>query len=325
MRWCQKTKHKDWLREVHSTKDNKVNRQALTMKLDPAVTYTNIEARQILQPLTDVLRQAGITSARIDARCILGLVLGRDEPVLPHETIHRWTLDQQHLLDALRKRRQTGEPISRMRGWREFWSMRFDVSSGTFDPRPDSETVIMAATEWARNHRPVARILDLGTGTGCLLLACLAELPQATGIGVDKITEAVTVATTNANRNGFSGRAQFYLADFVADLTGHGQFDLILSNPPYIPLADIKELDSDVRHFDPLATLDGGLDGLNCFRVLFPQIAILLGDNGVAFLEIGAGQGEAVASIGMANKLRLTGSFNDLSGQERCLQFRKEK
>ena len=325
MRWCQKTKHKDWLREANSAKDNKVNRQALTMKLDPAVIHTNIEARHILQPLSAVLRQAGMTSATSDARCILGVVLGRDGPVLPHETIYRWTLDQQHLLEALRKRRQTGEPISRMRGWREFWSMRFDVSPGTFDPRPDSETVIMAATEWALNHRPSARILDLGTGTGCLLLACLAELPQATGIGVDKIAEAVTVATTNANRNGLSGRAQFYLADFAADLTGHGQFDVILSNPPYIPSADIKKLDSDVRHFDPLAALDGGLDGLNCLRVLCPKIAILLADNGAAFLEIGAGQGEAVVRIGMANNLRLAGSFADLSGKVRCLQFRKEK
>ncbi len=325
MRWCQKTKHKDWLTEAHNNKDNKLNRQALTMKFDPAVTYTNIEARHILQPLSTVLRQAGMASATSDARCILGLVLGRDEPVLPHEIIHRWTLDHQHLLEALRKRRQNGEPISRMRGWREFWSMRFDVSPETFDPRPDSETVIMAATEWARNHRPVARILDLGTGTGCLLLACLAELPQATGIGVDKIAEAVTVASANANRNGFGGRAEFYIDDFAADLMVHGQFDIILSNPPYIPSADIKELDADVRHFDPLDALDGGLDGLDCLRVLCSQIAILLADNGVAFLEIGMGQGEAVARIGMDNNLRLDRSFTDLSGRERCLQFRKMK
>ena len=122
-----------------------------------------------------------------------------------------------------------------MRGWREFWSMRFDVSPATLDPRPDLETVVAAATRWARDHQPAARILDLGTGTGCLLLACLAELPQATGFGIDISTEAATVATANADRHGLGGRVRFYQADFAEDLTGHDQFDLILSNPPYIP------------------------------------------------------------------------------------------
>ena len=136
------------------------------MHLDPVFTYTDIEARHILQPLSAALHQAGMANATIDARCILGLVLGRDDPVLPHETIPRWTPDQHHKLEALRQRRQTGEPISRMRGWREFWSMRFDVSPSTLDPRHDSETVIAAATGWARDHQPAARILALGTGTG---------------------------------------------------------------------------------------------------------------------------------------------------------------
>ena len=294
------------------------------MHLDPAVTYTDIEARHILQPLSAALQQAGMDSATIDARCILGLVLGRDDPVLPHEIIPYWTPGHHHQLEALRQRRQTGEPISRIRGWREFWSMRFDVSPLTLDPRPDSETLIAAATGWARDHQPAARILDLGTGTGCLLLACLAELPQSTGVGIDISTEAVTVATANADHHGFGSRAEFYRADFAADLTQHGQFDLILSNPPYIPSADIEVLDADVRHFDPLAALDGGLDGLDCWRILCPQIALLLADDGAAFVEIGAGQGRAVGRLGTTSKLQLAGSFADLSGQERCLQFEKE-
>ena len=143
------------------------------MHLDSADTHTKIEARHILLPLSTALRKAGMVNATSDARCIVGLVLGRDEPVLPHELISRLTPDQQYQLEALRRRRQTGEPISRMRGWREFWSMRFDLSPATLDPRPDSETVIEAATKWARDHKPAVRILDLGTGSGCLLLACL--------------------------------------------------------------------------------------------------------------------------------------------------------
>ena len=324
MRWFQKTKLKDWLRESDSAIVNKLNGRSLTMYLDPANTYRDIEARHILQPLLAVLQQAGMANASSDARCILGLVLGRDDPVLPHETIPRWTPDHQHQLEALRQRRQRGEPISRMRGWREFWSMRFDVSPATLDPRPDSETVIAAAIGWARDNRPAARILDLGTGSGCLLLACLAELPQATGIGIDISTEAVTVATANADRHGLGGRARFCQADFAADLTGHGKFDLILSNPPYIPSADLKALDADVRHFDPLAALDGGSDGLDCWRILCPQIATLLADAGAAFVEIGAGQGKAVGRLGMDNKLCVAGSFADLSGHERCLHLQKE-
>ena len=202
------------------------------MHFDPAVTYKDIEARHILQPLLVVVQRAGIDNATSDARCILGLVLGRDDPVLPHEIIPYWTPDHHYQLEALRQRRQTGEPISRIRGWREFWSMRFDVSPLTLDPRPDSETLIAAATGWARDHQPAARILDLGTGTGCLLLACLAELPQAIGVGIDISREAITVATANADRHGLVGRARFCQADFSADLTGYGQFDLILSNRP---------------------------------------------------------------------------------------------
>ena len=294
------------------------------MHLDPAVTYADIEARHILQPLSAVLRQAGMDNATSDARCILGLALGRDDLVLPHEIIPRWTPGHQHQLEVLRQRRQTGEPISRMRGCREFWSMRFDVSPATFDPRPDTETVVSAATRWAHDHQPAPRILDLGTGTGCLLLACLVELPQATGVGVDMSTEAVTVATANADRHGLGGRARFCQASFAADLTAHGQFDLILSNPPYIPSDDIKALDADVRHFDPLAALDGGLDGLDCWRILCPQFALLLADEGAAFVEIGAGQGKAVGRLGADSKLYLAESFVDLSGHERCLQFQKE-
>ena len=294
------------------------------MHLDSPHTHTKIEARHILRPLSTALQKAGMANATSDARCILGLVLGRDEPVLPHELILRWTPEQQHQLEALGRRRQNGEPISRMRGWREFWSMRFDVSPATLDPRPQSETVIAAATAWMREQKPAARILDLGTGTGCLLLACLAELPQATGLGIDISTEAVTVASSNADRHGLGGRARFCTADFAEDLSKHGQFDLILSNPPYIPTADIEALEADVRHFDPLAALDGGLDGLDCWRVLCPQIALLLAGEGAAFVEIGAGQGKAVGRLGAASKLHLLGSFADLSGHERCLQFQKE-
>ena len=295
------------------------------MQLDPDSIYEQIEARHILYPLSAALKQAGIASAISDARCMLGIVLGRDDAVLPHEIIARWQPEQIRALDALRQRRQTGEPISRMRGWREFWSMQFRLSSATLDPRPDSETIIEAILGWARHQAPAARILDLGTGSGCLLLTCLAELPQASGVGIDISANALDIAAMNASQHGLASRAMFYKQDFAKDLTAHGQFDVILSNPPYIPTADIEMLDADVRHFDPVAALDGGADGLACWRVLCPQIATLLLDGGMAFVEIGAGQGKSVGMLGRASGLRVLGSFADLSGQERCIQFHKEK
>ena len=294
------------------------------MQLDSDSIYEQLEARHILQPLSAALQQAGIASAISDARCMLGIVLGRDDAVLPHEMIARWQPEQNRALEALRQRRQIGEPISRMRGWREFWSMQFRLSPATLDPRPDSETAIAVALGWARDQAPAARILDLGTGSGCLLLTCLAELPQASGVGIDISAEALEMAAMNASQHGLVARTMFYQQDFATDLTAHGQFDLILSNPPYIPSADIEMLDADVRHFDPLSALDGGADGLACWRVLCPQIATALSDGGMAFVEIGAGQGKSVSMLGRANGLRLLGSFADLSGQERCLQFQKE-
>ncbi len=294
------------------------------MQLDPDSIYEQLEARHILQPLSAALQQAGIASAISDARCMLGIVLGRDDAVLPHEMIVRWQPEQSLALEALRQRRQTGEPISRMRGWREFWSMQFRLSPATLDPRPDSETLIAAALSWARDQAPAARILDLGTGSGCLLLTCLAELPQASGVGIDISAEALEMASMNASQHGLAARTMFCQQDFATDLTAHGQFDLILSNPPYIPSADIEMLDADVRHFDPLTALDGGADGLACWRVLCPQIATALSDGGMAFVEIGAGQGKSVGMLCRASGLRLLGSVADLSGHERCLQFQKE-
>jgi release factor glutamine methyltransferase len=157
-----------------------------------------------------------------------------------------------------------------------------------------------------------------------LLLTCLAELPQASGVGIDISASALETAAMNASQHGLAARTMFYQQDFATDLTAHGQFDLILSNPPYIPSADIEMLDADVRHFDPLAALDGGADGLACWRVLCPQIATALSDGGMGFVEIGAGQGKSVGMLGRASGLRLLGSFADLSGHERCLQFQKE-
>jgi release factor glutamine methyltransferase len=288
------------------------------MSLPPAGSDA-AEARSILVPAQARLRAAGIDSAALDARLLLGIVLGRDDAVLPHETLAGWTAEQGGAFDALMERRLAGEPISRIRGWREFWSLRVALSPDTLDPRPDSETIVAAALSWAGQRGGRMRLLDLGSGSGALLLACLSELPRASGIGIDISAGAVRTATANATRLGLGDRASFVEGNFEdPDIGGHG-FDLVLCNPPYIPLAEINGLAREVTGFDPLLALDGGDDGLASWRRVMPRIADGLAPGGRAFVEIGAGQQAQVTAIAMAAGLQPVDDADDMAGIVRCL------
>ena len=290
-------------------------------KTDPPAQQ---DASTILYGLEQTLAAAGIASAKTDARCLLGMALGRDDAVLPHEDIA--PLDQvcADRLAAMVARRLEGEPISRIRGWREFWSLRFAVSPAALDPRPDSETLIEAAVRWAfRNagkDRPL-RLLDLGTGSGCLLLALLSELPKAQGIGIDINPDSVATARRNAVSLRLGDRAAFAQHSFTDDLGSLGDFDVILSNPPYIPTGEIDGLAVDVRSFDPALALDGGTDGMACWRQLLPRLAAVLAVDGMAFVEIGRGQEKAVTAAAEKVNLQLCDSHFDLTGITRCLAF----
>ncbi len=281
-----------------------------------------IEARQLLQPAQTQLRDAGIADASLDARLLLAMALGREEAVLPHESLTDWSHTAAAGFSRLLARRCAGEPVSRIRGWREFWSLRFALSADTLDPRPDSETVVEAALAWVGGRREASlRLLDLGTGSGALLLACLSEMPGATGIGVDLSAGALATATANAAQLRLSDRVQFVEGDFADPQAGAGEFDLILCNPPYIPRRAIEQLAPEVAHFDPKRALDGGDDGLDCWRSLLPRLRRGLAPNGRAFVEIGAGQEEAVTSLARQAGLQAAGTRPDLSGTIRCLIF----
>lgn len=281
-----------------------------------------IEARQLLQPAQTQLRDAGIADASLDARLLLAMALGREEAVLPHESLTDWSHTAAAGFSRLLARRCAGEPVSRIRGWREFWSLRFALSADTLDPRPDSETVVEAALAWVGGRREASlRLLDLGTGSGALLLACLSEMPGATGIGVDLSAGALATATANAAQLRLNDRVQFVVGDFADPQTGAGEFDLILCNPPYIPRRAIEQLAPEVAHFDPKRALDGGDDGLDCWRSLLPRLQQGLAPNGRAFVEIGAGQEEAVTSLARQAGLQAAGTRPDLSGTIRCLIF----
>jgi len=290
-------------------------------KTDPPAQH---EASIILYGLEQALAAAGIASAKTDARCLLGMALGRDDAILPHEDIAPMDQACDNRLAAMVARRIEGEPISRIRGWREFWSLRFAVSPATLDPRPDSETLIEAAISWASRNavkgRPL-RLLDLGTGSGCLLLALLSELPKAQGIGIDINPDALATAKRNATSIGLGDRVAFTEHSFADDLGSLGDFDVILSNPPYIPTGEIDELAVDVKSFDPFWALDGGADGMACWTQLLPRLAAVLAVDGMAFVEIGRGQENAVAAAAEEVNLQLRDSHYDLAGITRCLAF----
>ena len=220
---------------------------------------------------------------------------------------------------AMVARRAAREPVSRILGRREFRSLEFQLGSDTLDPRPDSETAVEHAIALFEGRSPPTRILDLGTGTGCLLLACLDAWPAASGLGVDIAPGAAGIAAANAAALGLGGRASFAITDWGTGL--RERFDLVISNPPYIPTGDIAALAPEVAEYDPMAALDGGTDGLDAYRAIARGLADLIASGGLIVVEIGAGQEADVRAIFEAEEWRFFGARNDLSGRPRSLAF----
>lgn len=221
---------------------------------------------------------------------------------------------------ALLARRAAREPMAHLRGRQGFWTLDLAVSPATLIPRPDSETLIEAALAARPDRAAVRRILDLGTGTGALLLSALAEFPQATGIGTDRVAAAAALAAGNARAAGIGDRAMFAVDAWAASLAG--RFDLVLANPPYIPTADIAGLMPEVAGHEPRSALDGGPDGLDAYRAILPDLPRLLTAGGIAVLELGAGQAHSVLTLSRAAGLDLVALRSDLGGVARALVLR---
>ena len=257
----------------------------------------------------EALRAAGIEQPAREARLLLTAALDLPPGALPDPAAAI-----PDGFDGLVRRRAAREPMARIVGRQGFWTLDLLVSDATLIPRADSETLIEAASA----TRPcVGRILDLGTGTGALLLAALAEYPEATGVGVDRTFAACALAAVNAKRNALSHRATFACADWATPLSG--RFDLVLCNPPYIPSAGIATMMPEVATYEPTLALDGGDDGLHAYRAIMPRIPSLLTAQGIGVFEHGAGQGELVAAIAAAAGLRVLARRCDLGGVERAL------
>jgi len=272
---------------------------------------------EVLRTVTTRLHDAGIPSARLDARLLLAHALDVSATAVFSHPERVLTADEQARIEALAVRRAGREPVSHILGQREFWSLTFKVTADTLDPRPDTETVIDAVLAAVADRQAPLRLLDFGTGSGCILLALLSELPQASGLGVDASPAALAVALANGQALGLDHRVIFASGDWGRGITG--LFDVIVSNPPYIRDQDIDGLEVEVAGFEPRAALAGGPDGLNCYRALAPDVKRLLKAGGRAVFEVGQGQAEAVAGIMQTVGLVVQGLRRDLSGIERCV------
>jgi release factor glutamine methyltransferase len=276
--------------------------------------------RQRIAELAAKLAAAGIEDPRSEAWLLLSATTGRSRAELVAGAVDRLSPAEEEQLAALAARRVKREPMAYILGAREFWSLPLRVGPGVLVPRPESETVVEAALAEIPDRDACLRILDLGTGSGCLLLAVLSELPGATGLGVDRSAAALAIARDNADRLGLAPRAAFRKGDWGRDLTE--PFDIIVCNPPYVARADAASLAPEVRAFEPAEALFAGADGLEAYRALAPDCARLLAENGIACLEIGRGQGEKITAIMSRHGLQLVASRSDLAGILRCLVLR---
>ena len=278
---------------------------------------------EALSEATARLAAGGIESPRRDARLLAELATSLDAAIVagyPERPLDASAADK---LERLVARRMAHEPVSRLAGRREFWSIDFGLSPATLDPRPDSETLVAAALDRIPDRSAALRLLDLGTGTGCLLLALLSELPNASGVGVDILPGAATQAHRNAVTIGLENRAFFMVGRWAAAI-GRG-FDVVLANPPYVPSPAIPGLAPEVARFEPRAALDGGLDGLDAYRQIAAELPALLAPGGFAVIEVGAGQAGAAAEILARPGLDETARHRDFAGIERCLVMARSK
>lgn len=284
-----------------------------------AISQAGPDMTSIRNFITDArarLAAAGIENPELDLRLLVQHVMGMSHPELLMNLNRMLSeVEVKDLNDAV-SRRASREPVSRIVGSRGFWKSDFRVSPQTLDPRPDSETIIEEALK--RAAPPPRRVLDLGTGTGCLLLSLLQEWPQAVGVGLDISAEAVATARENAELLGLSSRVEFVESDWEK-YAPNESFDSIISNPPYIADGEIDGLAPEVSLYDPRAALAGGEDGLDCYRSIAAFLPKWLKKGGWAFLEIGHTQANQVKSLLAEAGLDVINIVPDLAGSDRVV------
>jgi release factor glutamine methyltransferase len=297
---------------------------------DPSATISRIgqggDAATLGAAVAAMVRafaEAGLDTPALDARRLATLALGLEPVSLLREPERPLSGHDRVRLAEVTARRLAREPVSRIEGRRAFHGLDLEIGPATLDPRPETETLVGAVLDLAK-ERTAPRILDLGTGSGAILLALLHHLPEAIGLGVDISEGALRVAARNAARHGLAGRAAFRRSSWLDEVAG--RFDVVVSNPPYIPAREVAALDPEVVRFDPVAALDGGPDGLAAYRAIAGRVADVLKPDAWVAVEVGAGQSEPVARIlGDAFPKETPVDcriWSDLAGIARCVAVR---
>jgi len=281
------------------------------------VTTDELPVEGLLVSAAARLRAAGIESPRREARLLLAHLLRVGQEDIVADRLPPVSAENALAFEAVVSRRERHEPLAYIVGCREFWSLDFAVGPGVLVPRPESELLIEQALKHFPDRDAPLRVLDLGTGSGCLLLSFLSERPNAQGLGVDQSQYALVIAGQNAATLRLSNRVRFERSNWLENV--FGAFDVILINPPYIPRAALDGLQPDVRSFEPLWALDGGPDGLDAYREIASGLKERMTAGGCAFFELGQGQAAAVEILLSRQGLIVEGTVCDLAGIPRCV------
>jgi len=287
-----------------------------------------IDVYTLIKPEIEKLKKSGCETASLDCRLLLSKVIKKADPVYMHQDIFI-TDNEINKFRVLISERAEGKPVSRIINKRSFWKRDFKLNEEALDPRADSEILITTVLKYYPNLHEKLNILDLGSGSGCLGLSLLEEYKNSYVTFVDISEKSLQIARVNAKQFSLVDRSKYYNCDWnekdwdrnLLEFTKNSKFDIVVSNPPYIPTNDIKLLKTEVKSFDPMIALDGGQDGLTAYKSIFLRLKNLLKDKGKVFVEIGEGQQSSVSKIGTENNFLEIGYEKDLSGIVRVIIF----
>ena len=289
---------------------------------------SKIDVYTLIKPEIEKLKKGGCETASLDCRLLLSKVIKKADPVYMHQDIFI-TDNEINKFRVLISQRAEGKPVSRIINKRSFWKRDFKLNEEALDPRADSEILITTILKYYPNLHEKLNILDLGSGSGCLGLSLLEEYKNSYVTFVDISEKSLQIARVNAKQFSLVDRSKYYNCDWnekdwdrnLLEFIEKSKFDIVVSNPPYIPTNDIKLLKTEVKSFDPMIALDGGQDGLTAYKSIFLRLKNLLKDKGKVFLEIGEGQQSSVSKIGIENNFLEIGYEKDLSGIVRVIIF----
>ena len=292
------------------------------------MTYKNIDVYTLIKPEILKLRNIGIETANLDCRLLLSETLDRYETIYNHQNIYISEKEMKKFKNLVQQR-LSGKPISRIINKRSFWKKEFELNDTTLDPRSDSETLIEAVIECYPEKLEFLKIIDLGSGTGCLGLSLLDEYSCSQVSFFDTSKKSLEIAKKNAQNFDLLERSKYINLDWnfrdwgkqLMKIENNMKYDIVISNPPYIPTNDIKTLTKEVKKYDPFIALDGGKDGLDSYRSIFFNLSNIIKSNGKIFFEIGKGQENDVTKIAIKHGLFPKEYKKDLSGVTRVIIF----